>query len=556
MRDEIESDRWTSRPLLSRLTRVLVFLGPVASSFAAAVLARGLLPPVHGWLDRAAALAVLAGVSVLTLWLVDRVARRLLPLVVLLDLSMLFPDRAPSRLRVARDAIRNRPIQEQLARISRAGGDPGAVAAEILTLVAALSRHDRPTRGHAERVRMFTDLVAEQMRVPRRDRDLLRWAAILHDIGKLRVPTELLNKPGKPTDQEWEVLRSHPAFGAEIAQALVPWLGEWGAVIVQHHERYDGTGYPSGLAAGRISVGARIVAVADAFDVMTAARAYKRPVSRRAALQELVRFSGTQFDPAAVRAMVDVGAPRLRRVQGLTAMLSDVPLVASNAVPAATLARVVGAGALAAGAVTAGGVATAAPPPATSTSIPLPGQRTASAPDDVTLTGYETSTALRGADLSAADLPRPSDRRPASATATRGTSGGTTSGSTGGAGGSGGGSGGSGGSGGGTLPGQPVRTVTSTVGAAAGTVRAATDTVKAAVKGTVKGTVGGAAGAAGSAAGTVGGTVGGAAGAAAGAAGAVTVPVPVPAPAPVPTVPAPDQIVAGLIGAPKAPKGP
>ena len=242
------------------------------------------------------------------------------------------------------------------------------MAREILTLVAAMRAHDRPTRGHAERVRMFTDLLAEQLHVPRRDRDLLRWAAILHDIGKLRVASTLLNKPGKPTAAEWVLLKAHPQHGAEIAAGLLPWLGEWAEVVVSHHERYDGTGYPVGQRGTGIPYGARIVAVADAYDVMTAARAYQRPVSRAAALAELVRFSGTQFDPAVVRAMVTVGAPRLRRAQGLVAWLADVPMVAGS-VPAATLARVVGAGALATGAVTGTAAVLPAPtppPPATS----------------------------------------------------------------------------------------------------------------------------------------------------------------------------------------------
>ncbi len=354
MADDRSSSRWQRRSAGARALRWAVLCAPVGASVAAAWAVHGQLPAVRGTVDRLWQLLVLGLVSTVVVVLVDRLARRLLPLVTLLDLSMLFPDQAPSRLAVARDAIRRRPIEEQLARVRDAGADPGAVAREILTLVAAMSAHDRPTRGHAERVRMFTDLLAEQLKVPRRDRDLLRWAAILHDIGKLQVPATLLNKPGKPTEQEWVVLKAHPAHGAEMAAGLLPWLGEWSDVIVEHHERYDGTGYPTGLSGSQISLGARIVSVADAYDVMTAARAYKRPVSRAAALRELVRFSGTQFDPTVVRAMVAVGAPRLRRTQGLLAWLADLPLVASSAVPAATVARVVGASALATGAVASG----------------------------------------------------------------------------------------------------------------------------------------------------------------------------------------------------------
>jgi putative nucleotidyltransferase with HDIG domain len=351
-RGDDNGTRWAARPALARGLRAAVFLSPVAASVGVSLLAHLALGTAGSRAEQAWHLAVLVAVSTVTLVVVDRVGRRALPLVTLLELTMLFPDRAPSRLGVARDALRNRPVEEQLARVREAGADPAVAAREILGLVAALRGHDRPTRGHAERVRMFTDLVAEAMNIPARDRDLLRWAAILHDIGKLRVPPAILNKPGKPTEDEWAVLRSHPSHGAEIAGALLPWLGEWGDVIVQHHERYDGTGYPNGLAGRDISLGGRIVAVADAYDVMTTARPYHRPISRSAAHRELVSWSGRQFDPAVVRAMVGLSAPRLRRAQGALAWLSDIPMVATSYVPAATVARVVGAGALATGAAT------------------------------------------------------------------------------------------------------------------------------------------------------------------------------------------------------------
>jgi HD-GYP domain-containing protein (c-di-GMP phosphodiesterase class II) len=395
MSDDL-TNRWARRPALARTLRFLVFGAPVVASIVAAMLTRRALPPTSGALGLLGVLAALLAVSGATLLVVDNLARRLLPLVLLLDLRMLFPDRAPSRLRVAREAARRRPIDEQLRRIAKAGGDPSAVAGEILSLVAALSRHDRPTRGHAERVRLFTDLVAEQLRLPARDRDLLRWAAILHDIGKLRVPSDLLNKPGKPTTEEWATLQLHPAHGAEIASALVPWLGQWGDVIIQHHERYDGTGYPLGLQGPEISVGARIVAAADAFDVMTAQRPYRRPVSRQAALAELVRFSGTQFDPVVVRAMVSVGAPRLRRAQGILAMIADTHWLASETVPVAVLGRAVGAGALATGVVAAAPAISAAPPQAAN-----PVVQRVPAPGDLALQAAGT----QGARSGTSDLP-------------------------------------------------------------------------------------------------------------------------------------------------------
>ena len=124
-----------------------MFCAPIAASFGAAYAVHAALPPVTGRAGQVASLAVLVGVSTIVLLLVDRLGRRAVPLATLLDLSMLFPDRAPSRVKVARDAIKRRPIEEQLARVRKAGADPGAVAREILTLVATLSQHDRPDAG-------------------------------------------------------------------------------------------------------------------------------------------------------------------------------------------------------------------------------------------------------------------------------------------------------------------------------------------------------------------------------------------------------------------------
>ena len=135
-------NRWERRSGLARLLRIVVFCAPVLASFIAAVAVRAALPAPVGIPARVATLVVLIAVSMLVLIAVDGLGRRALPLVTLLDLSMLFPNRAPSRIAMARDAIRRRPVEEQLQRVREAGADPGAAAREILALVAAMSAHD------------------------------------------------------------------------------------------------------------------------------------------------------------------------------------------------------------------------------------------------------------------------------------------------------------------------------------------------------------------------------------------------------------------------------
>ncbi len=238
-------------------------------------------------------------------------------------------------------------------------GKPISVATDILALASALNGHDRRTRGHAERVRAYTDMVAEELRLPPADRDRLRWSALLHDIGKLTVHADILNKPGAPTEQEWEELRRHPLEGARLIRPLADWLGEWSLTVEQHHERFDGLGYPYGLAADQISLGGRIVAVADAFDVMTSARSYKNPLSAAVARVELTKGAGTQFDPAIVRAFLNISIGRLRWAMGPLSWLAEVPLLSRFATLGHALAVALPA-ALGLGAVTLGGLAATA----------------------------------------------------------------------------------------------------------------------------------------------------------------------------------------------------
>jgi putative nucleotidyltransferase with HDIG domain len=319
--------RWRSRPGLAACARLAVLVAPVGGAAGTAVAVARALPPGPGAgavaLRWAAALTA-GGVAFLAL---DRVARRLLPLAVLLRLSLPFPGRAPSRLRVAWAAANLRELEERLriARTTGFVGEPHRAAETILSLVAAVEAHDRATRGHAERVRLYADLIAAQLRLPEEDRGRLRWAALLHDVGKLEVPRSVLNKPGPLSEGELEVVRRHPDEGARLTRPLHAWLGEWAAAIEEHHERWDGRGYPRGLAGADISLGARIVAVADVYETMTASRPYHRPKTAARAREELLRCAGTQFDPAVVRAFLAIPARRLRVAGSPLARLVRTP---------------------------------------------------------------------------------------------------------------------------------------------------------------------------------------------------------------------------------------
>lgn len=327
--DRSTEGRWAGRPLLSRAVVLAAHAVPVTSAVASsAVLSRQLHEP-GGLTGAVVQWGLLLAVSTAVLLAVDRAAKRLLPLAALLKLSMLFPDAAPKRLTVARKSGSVRNLQARLAEAKALGADdePTRAAEVILALVGALHAHDRHTRGHSERVRWFTDLIAEELKLPAADRDRLRWASLLHDIGKLQVSPKILNKPGKLGRREWLHIHRHPEAGARIVAPLAPWLGEWAATVEQHHEKYDGSGYPRGLQGDEISLGARIVAVADAYEVMTAARSYKKAASASTARKELTASAGTHFDPAIVRAFLNISIGRLRWVTGPVAWVAQLPFI-------------------------------------------------------------------------------------------------------------------------------------------------------------------------------------------------------------------------------------
>ena len=325
----MDEQRWRARPIAAFVLRVVTSLIPIALSVGLSLWLTRTLPKPTSILQLAGWWVLVLGVSTVVMFVTDRLMRKATPLILLLQATTIFPDKAPSRFSTALRAgssVKNlkaqlddalRMDQEDLARASQV----------ILMLATALNAHDRRTRGHAERVRAYCDLLGEEMGLEEIERGKLRWASLLHDIGKLKISTDVLNKPGALDDVEWEIIRQHPALGMELIAPMRDWLGEWGGAIGDHHERYDGTGYPHGKAGEDIALSGRIVTVADAYDVMTSVRAYKKPVSPADARKELVDNSGTQFDPKVVRSFLNIGLGKMRWVAGPLSWIAQLPML-------------------------------------------------------------------------------------------------------------------------------------------------------------------------------------------------------------------------------------
>ncbi|MFX0559133.1 HD-GYP domain-containing protein [Tepidibacillus infernus] len=167
-----------------------------------------------------------------------------------------------------------------------------------------LKQMDPITHTHSERVKFWTVLLATKMELPQSEIRQLSQAASWHDIGKIEVPIEIIDKPWKLTQEEYEIIKSHPERGYQLVKDM-HFFKKFLPVIRHHHEKYDGTGYPLGLKGEQIPLHARIMAITDAFDAMTADRSYRMGMSMKDAVDELLRYSGTQFDAKIVSIFVE-----------------------------------------------------------------------------------------------------------------------------------------------------------------------------------------------------------------------------------------------------------
>jgi HD-GYP domain-containing protein (c-di-GMP phosphodiesterase class II) len=185
----------------------------------------------------------------------------------------------------------------------------GAYRGTALLLRDVLEEDDEYTGRHTEDVVGLSVQVAEAMRVDEEVRRATELGALLHDIGKIAIPDTIINKPGPLDDEEWAIMKTHTVEGQRMLDRVGGLLADVGVVVRASHERWDGTGYPDGLAGRKIPMAARIVSACDAYNAMTTDRSYRKALPLDVAARELRANAGTQFDPAVVEALLEVVGP-------------------------------------------------------------------------------------------------------------------------------------------------------------------------------------------------------------------------------------------------------
>lgn len=174
---------------------------------------------------------------------------------------------------------------------------------ELLVLANSVEEKDIYTHGHIQRVKDYGLKIGNKMRLSKEKIENLGFAALFHDMGKINVPDEVLNKPDKLTNEEFDLVKEHSAWGADLVSKT--YFESLSKIIRQHHERLDGSGYPDGLMDEEILIEAKIIAVADAYDAMTSDRAYRKGITPQAAINELVRLKNIHYESDVVDALIE-----------------------------------------------------------------------------------------------------------------------------------------------------------------------------------------------------------------------------------------------------------
>ena len=175
----------------------------------------------------------------------------------------------------------------------------------IKSISSALDAKDTYTHGHSMRVTLYSLALANALNLPEEMIEEIETAGLLHDIGKIAIPEKILLKPGSLTEEEFNIIKTHPALGEKLVNSIgkLKLISNW---LKAHHERYDGKGYPDGLVGENIPLSARIIALADTYDAMTSDRSYRKGLSHEVAIEEIKRCSGTQFDPSLAALFVEI----------------------------------------------------------------------------------------------------------------------------------------------------------------------------------------------------------------------------------------------------------
>lgn len=333
--DETREDTstvWHAAPRAAHAVRIAMVAVPVLAGWLVALAARGSFwsPGGAGGVLLWCLQFVLSG-SLVAL-LVARVTQQCRPLADLLDLSLTFPGSAPSRIAMGRrlgtigdprhhvDAVIERGLSD----------DPLAAAVEAVELVALAEPHEHLAARNTERLRYYADLIAIEMGIDEADRERLAWGVLLHDVGARAFDAEIARSAEPLSDEQWELVTAHPSVSHDVLEPLSPWLGSWRLAALDHHERWDRTGYPRRIGGRMISMAGRITAVAAAYVAMTSKRPYRATLSPHAARRELVAGSATQFDPDVVRAFLAVSPERSRHLGAAASLRRFRPIEAAT----------------------------------------------------------------------------------------------------------------------------------------------------------------------------------------------------------------------------------